>query len=103
MFFNMITPFIDPITVKKLHFNIDVVKDGLFESDQVMKEWWGGIQDFEYKHEKYWSALVGMCEKRKTEWMENWRKLGGKIGTSELTYKAGSSKTLEVAPEKTEA
>ncbi|KAF5367525.1 hypothetical protein D9758_003628 [Tetrapyrgos nigripes] len=107
MFFNMITPFIDPVTVKKLNFNIDVVKDGLFESDQVMKEWWGGIQDFEYQHDKYWSALNGMCERRKKEWMENWRKLGGKIGTSEKAYKTGKTAEAQAEPvpdsEKTEA
>ncbi|KAK7463518.1 Phosphatidylinositol transfer protein (PITP) [Stygiomarasmius scandens] len=99
MFFNMITPFIDPITVKKLNFNIDVVKDGLFESDQLMKEWWGGNQDFEYKHEKYWPVLVEMCEKRKKEWIENWKKLGGNVGISEKAYKTFK----ESVPEKTEA
>lgn len=35
IFFKLITPFIDPITVQKLKFNPDVVKDGIFAEDQV--------------------------------------------------------------------
>ncbi|KAL0065106.1 Phosphatidylinositol transfer protein (PITP) [Marasmius tenuissimus] len=88
MFFKVITPFIDPITVQKLKFNPNVVKDGLFTPDMVMKEWWGGDQDFEYTHEKYWPKLVEICEQRKTRWMENWRRLGGTVGISEVKYKS---------------
>ncbi|KAG7089517.1 hypothetical protein E1B28_011193 [Marasmius oreades] len=87
MFFKLITPFIDSVTVEKLKFNVNVVKDGFFSPDMVMKAWWGGNQDFEYKHEKYWPKLVEICEERKARWVENWRKLGGTVGISEAKYK----------------
>ncbi|KAF8825192.1 CRAL/TRIO domain-containing protein [Lentinula edodes] len=91
IFFKLITPFIDPITVQKLKFNPDVVKDGIFAEDQVMKEFWGGNQDFEYDHEKYWPTLVDLCKARKVKWMDEWRKLGGRIGLCESDYKNGGS------------
>ncbi|KAJ3930536.1 MAG: CRAL/TRIO domain-containing protein [Lentinula lateritia] len=91
IFFKLITPFIDPITVQKLKFNPDVVKDGIFAEDQVMKEFWGGNQDFEYDHEKYWPTLVDLCKARKMKWMDEWRKLGGKIGLCESDYKTGGN------------
>lgn len=70
-----------------------------------MKEWWGGDQDFEYNHEKYWSSLVEMCAERSNTWMESWQKLGGKVGISEWDYKKGSenaSKALEVEEKQAE-
>ncbi|KAF9267820.1 CRAL/TRIO domain-containing protein [Marasmius fiardii PR-910] len=97
MFFKLITPFIDPVTVKKLYFNPNVVKDGIFSPDMVMKEWWGGNQDFEWNHEKYWPKLVEICEQRKARWMENWRKLGGSVGISEANYKGEDVASHSVA------
>lgn len=83
-------PFVDPITREKVKFNPEVYEEGYLTKDMVMKEWWNGDQDFEYVHEKYWPSLVKMCEERSSAWMENWRKLGGKIGTSEWDYKTES-------------
>ncbi|KAJ3714888.1 CRAL TRIO domain-containing protein [Lentinula guzmanii] len=91
MFFKIITPFIDPVTVQKLKFNPDVVKDGIFAEDQVMKDSWGGNQDFEYVHEKYWPVLVDLCKTRKAKWVENWKQMGGTIGIRESDYKSGKS------------
>ncbi|KAL0572209.1 Phosphatidylinositol transfer protein (PITP) [Marasmius crinis-equi] len=91
MFFKLITPFIDPITVQKMKFNPNVVKDGIFTPDMVMKEWWGGNQEFEYKHESYWPKLVELCEQRKKTWMDNWRKLGGTVGIPEVKYKSADA------------
>ncbi|KAL0563608.1 Phosphatidylinositol transfer protein (PITP) [Marasmius crinis-equi] len=87
MFFKLLTPFMDPNTVQKLKFNPDVIKDGLFTPDMLVKDW-GGNQDFEYKHEEYWPKLVELCVQRKKRWMENWRKLGGTVGISEVQYKS---------------
>ncbi|KAK1225009.1 Phosphatidylinositol transfer protein (PITP) [Marasmius sp. AFHP31] len=94
MFFKLVTPFIDPVTVQKLNFNPKVVEDGIFTPDMIMKDGWGGDQDFEYKHEKYWPKLVELCEQRKTGWMENWRKLGGTVGISEVQYKGANGSSL---------
>ena len=52
-----------------------------------MKDFWGGNQDFEYDHAKYWPALVQLCQTRKAKWMENWKTLGGTIGIHESAYK----------------
>ncbi|ESK94659.1 cral trio domain protein [Moniliophthora roreri MCA 2997] len=104
LFFKLITPFIDPVTVEKMKFNPNPVKDGLFSPDMIMKEWWGGNQDFKYEHEKYWPKLIEICEARRTKWLDNWRKLGGTIGISESSYKndvVSVQPALAVTDEKT--
>ncbi|KAI3615003.1 cral trio domain protein [Moniliophthora roreri] len=104
LFFKLITPFIDPVTVEKMKFNPNPVKDGLFNPDMIMKEWWGGNQDFKYEHEKYWPKLIEICEARRTKWLDNWRKLGGTIGISESSYKndvVSVQPALAVTDEKT--
>ncbi|TFK75199.1 CRAL/TRIO domain-containing protein [Pluteus cervinus] len=86
-FYKCISPFIDPITRKKLCFNVDIVKDKTFAPEQAMSKWWGGSQDFEYDHDKYWPALVQLAESRRNSWMDKWRELGGKVGIKEWDYK----------------
>ena len=101
----MIMPFVDPVTREKVKFNPKIIEEGYFTSDMTMKEWWGGDQDFEYNHERYWPNLVEMCAERSNAWMENWQKLGGKIGISEWDYKKGSenaAKAVEVAEKQAE-
>jgi hypothetical protein len=87
-FYKLITPLIDPITRAKMKFNPHVVADGIFASDMAMSEW-GGNCRFVYEHEKYWPALVEMCEERKKGWMETWKSLGGTVGLKEWDYKGG--------------
>ncbi|KIY72423.1 CRAL/TRIO domain-containing protein [Cylindrobasidium torrendii FP15055 ss-10] len=89
-FFKLILPFVDPITRQKVHFNPDTVKDGLFTSDNIMKEHWGGAVDFKYEHEKYWPALVEMTTKQRAAWMAKWEELGAKVGVKEWDYKASA-------------
>jgi len=90
-FFKMITPFIDPMTRPKLRFNPNVVKDQLFTSDMVMKEWWGGSCEFAWEHEQYWPALVKLCTDRKKVMMEKWKELGGTVGLKEWDIKMASN------------
>ncbi|KAL0572208.1 Phosphatidylinositol transfer protein (PITP) [Marasmius crinis-equi] len=71
IFFKLITPFVDPVSVQKMRFNPNVIEDGYFTPDMITKESWGGDRDFEYKHEKYWPKLVELCEGRRKQWMEN--------------------------------
>jgi len=88
-FFKVVMPFVDPVTRQKVKFNPDILKDGFFTPDMVMKDWWGGEPEFEYVHEKYWPNLVSLCEGRVTTWTKNWRALGAQVGTSEWAYKKG--------------
>jgi len=83
-------PFVDPVTREKVKFNPDIIEEGIFPADMVMKEGWGGSQDFEYVHEKYWPDFVELCESRAKNWMKVWRELGGKVGTREWEYKQGN-------------
>jgi hypothetical protein len=85
-----------------MRFNPRAIEDNLFTADMVMKEWWGGDRDFEYAHEKYWPALLELCEKRRKTWMEKWRKMGGKVGLKEWNYKGGVN-VEKVDAEKQEA
>ncbi|KDQ57118.1 hypothetical protein JAAARDRAFT_35722 [Jaapia argillacea MUCL 33604] len=104
-FYRLITPFIDPMTRPKMRFNPQVVTDGLFTADQVVKNW-GGERDLEWDHDKYWPALIRMCAERKAENLERWRSLGGRLGLKEWDFKGGpavastaeaSGKTQDIA------
>ncbi|KAJ7170796.1 CRAL-TRIO domain-containing protein [Mycena crocata] len=86
-FFKLITPFIDPITRNKMKFNPQVIQDGIFTPEMVMSQWWGGDCNFEYDHDKYWPALVSMCDERTKAWTAAWHKMGGKVGLKEYDYK----------------
>ncbi|OCH93078.1 CRAL/TRIO domain-containing protein [Obba rivulosa] len=85
-FFKMITPFVDPVTRPKMRFNPECVREGLFTPEQLLKEW-GGELLFEYDHERYWKALVQMCEERRARLMDEWRKRGANVGTREWDIK----------------
>jgi len=83
-------PFVDPVTREKIKFNPDLVKDGFVLPEQLMTaSGWGGSQDFEYVHEKYWPALVALCETERKARMDRWRDLGGVVGLSEWDIKGG--------------
>lgn len=90
-FYKLINPFIDPVSREKMKFNPRVIEDNLFSRDMVMSEWWGGDCDFEYAHDKYWPALVSLCESRRKVWLAKWKALGGKVGLTEWEYKSGGT------------
>lgn len=91
MFFNLIKPFIDPVTREKMRFNPKVIKDGIFTPDMVMSEWTDEGCKFEYKHETYWPALIDMCDGIRKQQMEKWRELGGTVGLKEWDVRCGQS------------
>lgn len=95
-FYKLITPFIDPVSREKMRFNPQVVKDDIFAPEMVMAESWGGSSEFEYVHEKYWPALLELCNSRKEAWMAKWREAGGKVGVKEWEYKSGDELTAKV-------
>ncbi|KAG9000428.1 hypothetical protein FRB94_005441 [Tulasnella sp. JGI-2019a] len=82
LFFKAILPFVDPVTREKIKFNPEVVKDGLFDADQVTTQW-GGEAEIPYEHEVYWPAIIKMCGDRHQKQLEKWRALGGTVGLSE--------------------
>ncbi|KAF7374828.1 CRAL-TRIO domain-containing protein C23B6.04c [Mycena sanguinolenta] len=93
-FYKLITPFVDPVTRDKMKFNPQVVQDGIFSPDMVMSQWWGGSCNFEYEHDKYWPALVSLCNERTQKWTATWKKLGGTVGIKESDYKTGDSEDV---------
>jgi hypothetical protein len=86
-FFRLIMPFVDPVTREKVKFNPKVIEDGFVAKESLMEEWWGGDNDFEYVHEKFFPALVKMTSERNERWMAKWKDLGGGIGVKEWDYK----------------
>lgn len=94
MFLKFMLALVDPVTRAKVFINPSVREEGLFEADQVKKQF-GGDREFEYNHEQYWPELLRMSEERKSGWMAKWREMGGKIGLKEWDYKGGVS-ALEV-------
>lgn len=84
-FFKLASPFIDPYTRLKTIF------DGNFGDwvprEQLDKEF-KGMLDFEYKHEVYWPKMNEMAEAKHKLYMENFNKLGKKIGLSEYDLRS---------------
>lgn len=67
-----------------------------------MKEWWGGDRDFKYEHDKYWPALVQLCDSRRQAQMDKWRELGGTVGLKEWDIKGGTPTTTTPPDKPTE-
>ncbi|KAM6490527.1 CRAL/TRIO domain containing protein [Amanita muscaria] len=86
-FIKLIWPFVDPRSRVKTKFNPEVVNEGYFTSDMLITRSWGGTADFEYEHDKYWPALISLCEEMKQQRFQRWRSLGGTIGIREWDYK----------------
>ncbi|KDN45653.1 hypothetical protein RSAG8_04737, partial [Rhizoctonia solani AG-8 WAC10335] len=76
-------------TRAKVKFNPEIIKEGMFDKSQAVKEW-GGEMDFVYEHEKSWKPLVDLCNNLRTERTERWKKLGGTVGLSEWDIKGGA-------------
>lgn len=91
-FWKIITPFIDPVTRAKTHFNPRPVDDGLFTTDNLFKEF-GGAVEFEYVHEKYFPELVRMTDEIRERRMEAWKALGAKVGLREWDIKTWAPST----------
>lgn len=91
VFLKLITPFIDPITREKLHFNEEVSK--YVPAEQLWKDL-GGKADFEYDHAVYWPALTALCQEKASERKARWEKAGGLIGESEIYMRGGEEKSV---------
>jgi len=53
-----------------------------------------------YEHDKYWPALQDLCNRRRKQFADNWKRLGGTIGLSEYDLQAGDVGTTNEASEK---
>lgn len=87
----MITPFIDPITREKLHFNEEVSK--YVPKEQLWTELGGDVQ-FEYDHSVYWPALTALCKERSNERKARWEKAGKNVGESEVYLRGGDATSI---------
>ncbi|KAI9512092.1 CRAL/TRIO domain-containing protein [Russula earlei] len=98
-FFKIISPFIDPTTLKKLKFNPKPVEDGLFAADELVKDGgWGGSREFVWDHEKYWGPFVRMCDEIRARQLARWRELGARVGCDEWDYKSTEVGKVTPAP-----
>ncbi len=91
VFLKLITPFIDPITREKLHFNEDVSK--YVPKEQLWTELGGDVQ-FEYDHATYWPTLTALCNERSSERKARWKKAGKVIGESEVYLRGGNAPSV---------
>jgi hypothetical protein len=86
VFLKVITPFIDPQTREKLHFNEDVA---LYVPREQLWTELGGDVEFEYDHFVYWPTLNALCQERCNERKSRWEKAGKHIGESEIYLRGG--------------
>lgn len=80
-FLKIIHPFIDPLTREKLVFDqpfVDYVPKDQLDCD------FGGNVNFDYNHEKYWPKMIQIADEKKKHYLDNFDKLGGEIGLSEV-------------------
>ncbi|OCF55345.1 hypothetical protein L486_06825 [Kwoniella mangroviensis CBS 10435] len=88
---NLVWPFVDPITKKKVKFGTiegqEIVKEGDVDPSQLLKDA-GGSVDIPYDHATYWPAVLQTCLKFRAEEEERWRALGERqVGREEKLFK----------------
>lgn len=82
----LIDPFLDPVTRSKIAVNRQIIAEGYFTSDQVIKEC-GGEREFVWECDRYLDKLVEISGRMKEKRLAKWRELGGKIGLKEWDFK----------------
>jgi len=82
----LVDPFLDPVTRSKIAVNRQVLAEGDFTPDQVIKEW-GGDREFVWECDRYLNKLVEISGRMKEKRLAKWRELGGKVGLREWDYK----------------
>lgn len=80
-FLKIIHPFIDPLTREKLVF--DQPFPNYVPVTQLDQDF-GGLVNFDYNHEKYWSDMVSTAEEKKRRYMKQFETFGSKIGLLEV-------------------
>ena len=82
----LIDPFLDPVTRSKIAVNRQIIAEGYFTSDQVIKGC-GGEREFVWECDRYLDKLVEISGRMKEKRLAKWRELGGKIGLKEWDFK----------------
>lgn len=82
----LIDPFLDPATRSKISVNRQIIAEGDFTTDQLIKEW-GGEREFVWDCDRYLNKLVQISGEMKEKRLEKWRELGGEVGLREWDYK----------------
>ena len=90
-FMKLVTPFIDPLTRKKIIYNEDM--ETHVPPEQLRKSH-GGTLEFEYDHSIYWPALIKLAEDRRKEQYERWVRGGKRVGEFESYLKGGQEQCL---------
>ncbi|CUM63650.1 uncharacterized protein PRCAT00001233001 [Priceomyces carsonii] len=80
-FFKLVGPFIDPYTRLKTIYDQPF---GNYVPKQQLDKEFNGIIDFEYIHDVYWPEMNKMGEEKYEIYLQNFHKLGSKIGLSEF-------------------
>lgn len=93
--------FVDPVTKKKVAWNVDIVEEGIVPKEAAIGDYGGDIP-FTYDHDDYWPTLLEVCLKRREAYRQAWRQLGGGVGRSEWDFKraalgSDSAETAETA------
>ncbi|CAK9440317.1 uncharacterized protein LODBEIA_P44170 [Lodderomyces beijingensis] len=79
-FFKVAGPFIDPYTRSKTIY--DQPFANFVPAEQLDKEF-SGLMDFEYVHDIYWPVMNEIADRKFKLYMDNFRRLGSRIGLSE--------------------
>lgn len=80
-FLKIIHPFIDPLTREKLVFDqpfVNYVPTAQLDCD------FGGDVNFDYDHKQYWPKMIEIATEMRKRYLDNFERLGGKIGLSEV-------------------
>lgn len=91
-FLKLIHPFIDPLTREKLVFQEPF--PNYVPAQQLMTQF-GGDVAFEYKHDIYWPDMCEVANSRRKDYMAHFRRLGSKVGLSEVDLRDKYPKDAE--------
>lgn len=82
----LIDPFLDQVTRSKIAINRQLIAEGDFTPDQLVKEL-GGERELVWDCDRYLNKLVEISGDMRKKRLDKWRELGGTVGLREWDYK----------------